>query len=247
MDKKKNHALSPFILALNGLSAVSLTVITLLNGQTALWALLSSLALSTILIISVIILGTQHFLSKRNDSKEQANASNQNNQTDKEQTPTIGQKSMDKIILQDIIPEEHSGPEDFCNKFLSKLAGNLQLVQAVMYVRKTSEEFIFCGSYALYSNNTPSSFKIGEGINGQVARNKKTLHIKNIPNNYVTIISGLGEGNPQNLVVFPILFNNQTISVVEIASFVDLHVDFNDLSHNLSESVGEILFKFFNK
>src|SRR5205823_3261792 len=40
-----------------------------------------------------------------------------------------------------------------------------------------------------------------------------------IPEGYIKISSGLGEGTPTNLAVMPILFEDQVLGVVELASF----------------------------
>jgi putative methionine-R-sulfoxide reductase with GAF domain len=159
----------------------------------------------------------------------------------------VSAKTFDSASISAIIPDTYVNMEDFCNKFLSKLANQLQLVQAVMYVKNARDEFNFCGSYAFYSTIKPLPFKAGEGINGQVARNKKPLQIKNIPNNYATIISGLGEGNPQNVIIIPIIKDNTTIGLLEIASFINLNYDFNDISEKLSDTIGEILFNLLGK
>ena len=79
--------------------------------------------------------------------------------------------------------------------------------------------------------------KIGQGLVGQTYLEKKTTLLTNIPDQYVIITSGLGEATPANLLLIPLIFNEQVMGVLELASFTTwppYQVDF-------LESVGEII------
>ena len=67
--------------------------------------------------------------------------------------------------------------------------------------------------------NVPTTFKIGEGLVGQSALELKPILVTQAPDDYVRITSGLGEGLPVNVVVLPVLFEEQVMAVVELASF----------------------------
>src|SRR5204862_5404702 len=81
----------------------------------------------------------------------------------------------------------------------------------------------------------------GESLVGQAALERKSIVVTQAPENYIAISSGLGEAAPVNIVVLPILFEDQVMAVVELASFTaftDTHVTFLD---QLSETVGVVL------
>ncbi|MEG6586816.1 response regulator [Dendrosporobacter sp. 1207_IL3150] len=61
--------------------------------------------------------------------------------------------------------------------------------------------------------------KYGEGLVGQCAVNKEPIMVKNIPEDYIKITSGLGKANPQMIMILPIEFENEILGVVELASF----------------------------
>jgi signal transduction histidine kinase/CheY-like chemotaxis protein len=65
----------------------------------------------------------------------------------------------------------------------------------------------------------PTSFAIGESLVGQAALERTPIMLTNVPGNYIRIGSGLGEAPPANLVIFPVLFEEQVLGVVELASF----------------------------
>jgi signal transduction histidine kinase/HAMP domain-containing protein/ActR/RegA family two-component response regulator len=74
-------------------------------------------------------------------------------------------------------------------------------------------------------------FVTGEGLAGQAALDRTRILVEDAPPGYVTVGSGLGELGPTHLVVLPILFEDQVLGVLELASlhrFSDLHLTFFD-------------------
>src|SRR5206468_9968526 len=86
-----------------------------------------------------------------------------------------------------------------------------------------------------------NAFRIGEALVGQAALERKTIVITEAPEDYIRIASGLGEAAPANIIVLPVLFEDQVMAVVELASFKrfsDIHQTFLD---QLTESIGVVL------
>ena len=84
-------------------------------------------------------------------------------------------------------------------------------------------------------------FRLGEGLIGQCALEKKTILLTRVPNDYIQINSGLGEAPPLNIVVLPVLFEGEVKAVIELASFhafSPIHQLFLD---QLMESIGVVL------
>src|SRR5437868_1110020 len=89
--------------------------------------------------------------------------------------------------------------------------------------------------------NVPTRFKIGEALVGQAALELKPILITQAPDDYVRITSGLGEGNPVNVIVLPVLFEDQVMAVVELASFQRFSSVQQTFLEQLSESIGVVL------
>ncbi|WP_405747818.1 HAMP domain-containing protein [Streptomyces sp. NBC_01525] len=69
------------------------------------------------------------------------------------------------------------------------------------------------------------------GLISQAATEKKRILVESVPADYITISSGLGAAPPVSLVVLPVLFEDQVLGVIELASFSrfsDVHLAFID-------------------
>ena len=77
-------------------------------------------------------------------------------------------------------------------------------------------------------------FDIGEGLVGQAAFERKTIALTDVPQDYIKVGSGLGEAAPADILAMPVLFEDQVLGVIELASlrpFSDVNRDFLDRIH----------------
>jgi HAMP domain-containing protein/signal transduction histidine kinase/CheY-like chemotaxis protein len=85
------------------------------------------------------------------------------------------------------------------------------------------------------------SFGIGEGLIGQCARQKEKIILSDVPDNYMRIKSGLGEHKPLNIIILPVLFENNIKAVIELASFSSFSEIQMDFLSQLTESIGIVI------
>ncbi len=65
----------------------------------------------------------------------------------------------------------------------------------------------------------PDRFQFGEGLVGQAAVEKAPILVTDAPTDYIKITSGLGEAAPVTIIILPVVFEDQVLGVVELASF----------------------------
>ncbi|MGW2642383.1 HAMP domain-containing protein [Streptomyces sp. NPDC001348] len=77
----------------------------------------------------------------------------------------------------------------------------------------------------------PGTGTPGRGLIAQAAQEKKRILVTDAPPDYITINSGLGTARPASIVILPILFEDQVLGVIELASlskFSEVHLAFID-------------------
>ncbi|WP_141330269.1 HAMP domain-containing protein [Myxococcus sp. AB025B] len=84
-------------------------------------------------------------------------------------------------------------------------------------------------------------FRLGEGLVGQCALERKTILLTHVPPDYITISSGLGESAPLNIIVLPVLFEGEVKAVIELASFHTFSAIHQIFLDQLTESIGVVL------
>lgn len=139
----------------------------------------------------------------------------------------------------------YESKEVLCNTILINIAKQLELVKGILYLKSTnSEDFLPLGTYAYYDVEPPRSFIAGEGLSGQVVRDRKPIYITDIPEKYLNIVSGLGTGNPKYLLLLPLVVNDVALGLIEIASFKPLNFDHDAFISFLSGKLVNIVNKF---
>ena len=125
---------------------------------------------------------------------------------------------------------------------LSELAPLVDAQQGVFYVNNGEGTVKLLAGYAYRQRkHLANEFKPGEGLVGQCTLERQRILVANVPDNYVQITSGLGEAPPRNIVVLPVLFEDEVKAVIELSTFNtfnETHLTFLD---QLTESIGIVL------
>jgi len=87
----------------------------------------------------------------------------------------------------------------------------------------------------------PQVLQFGEGLVGQCAMDKRQRLVADIPTDTVPIRSALLRVVPKNLVVLPILFENQVKAVIELASLSSFTTSQMTFLEQLTDSIGIVL------
>src|SRR5438093_1386569 len=87
----------------------------------------------------------------------------------------------------------------------------------------------------------PQFVQFGEGLIGQSATDKRQRVISDIPSDAVPVSSTLLRLVPKNLVVLPVLFENQVKAVIELASLSQFTTSQMGFLEQLTDSIGIVL------
>jgi len=127
---------------------------------------------------------------------------------------------------------------------LTELAPLVNAQQGAIYQMETDDRSALrlLSAYAYDGvEGHPLRVRLGQGLLGQCALDKRRKLITDIPESATPIGSSLFKVAPTNIIVLPILFESQVKAVIELASinaFTDLQVTFLD---QLTTSIGIVL------
>jgi len=85
------------------------------------------------------------------------------------------------------------------------------------------------------TSKTPQRFTMGDGLLGEAARENHTILIKDVPEGYLSVGSGLGQSKPRHLAISPATADNEVNAVLELGF---IH-PFDNLSLELLKQVTE--------
>ena len=131
------------------------------------------------------------------------------------------------------------------NMILSEIAPLVNAQRGVFYmVEDDGEEPVLdlVASYAFTERkNISNRYRMRQGLVGQCAYEKKRILLTNVPGDYITIGSALGEAAPLNIIVLPVLFEQEVRAVIELASFSRFSETHQSFLDQLTESIGIVL------
>lgn len=118
-------------------------------------------------------------------------------------------------------------------KALSEIAQYLDAKVGALYValeKDGTPTLTMLASYAYTKRkNLSNEFRFGEGLVGQAALEEEQILLRNVPEDYVRVTSGLGDHVPRFICVTPLRFEDLVKGVIEIGTLnemPDLHLEY---------------------
>jgi len=136
----------------------------------------------------------------------------------------------DRLLLAEIIVTQIS-------KYLNAQVGALYCV-----FQEDTKIFKLTGTYAFSPDtNQATQFRIGEGLIGQTAFDKRMIIYQHVPNNHIPILSGTGMSEPLTIIAFPFIYNDEVLAVIELGAFSDFSENQIEFIERVAESVAVAL------
>lgn len=145
----------------------------------------------------------------------------------------------------EILRASEENSDDLANVIVSELVEYLNANQGRIYFMNENSEQRFLelkGSYAFARKKSlEQQIEIGSGLIGQSVLEKKITLLTNVPEDYITIRSGLGDAPPRCILIVPLMMNEEVNGVIEIASFSIIEQYQIEFIEKLGESIASTL------
>lgn len=134
---------------------------------------------------------------------------------------------------------------ELCDHLVSDLVKYLDGNQGAIFVhgKEQDDEYMELVSAYAYERKKFLNKKLTkeDGLIGQCWQEKARIYLTKLPDHYVNIESGLGTANPRNLLVQPLISNDELIGILEIASFNLLEEHQLDFVERISEMIASTI------
>ena len=139
----------------------------------------------------------------------------------------------------EILREYNENLLDLSYQIISNLVKYLEAVQGGLFIiNDDNKDNVFIELIASYAYDRKKMLNkkipLGIGLIGRAIQESETIYMTDVPNDYVNVTSGLGENNPNTILIVPLKFNEVIYAVVELASFKE----FKPHSRRFIERIG---------
>jgi methyl-accepting chemotaxis protein len=140
----------------------------------------------------------------------------------------------------DILRQNNDDIEKLSYEIISNLVKYCDANQGGLFVvNNDDEKNVFIEMSAAYAFDRKkfleNKIELGVGLIGRAVQEAETIYITDIPENYITITSGLGDESPKSILIVPLVINEIVYGVIEMASFKE----FEKYQIEFVEKVGE--------
>ena len=224
------------------------------------WLSYASFGFGTmILILCLLFMQSKSLFSEKHNEELLEDINSKNVEMEKQQVEL--QKNLDEIKSARIQEEKQNwiatglaemtellrqADEDIYNKLLSEIIKYIKANQGGLYLVNEDEEgekyldLVACYAYERKKFLT-KRIEIGQGLVGQCYLEGEVIAIKEVPEEYINITSGLGDAPPTFIVIIPLIQENTISGVLEVALFHEM-VDYKiEFLQKLGESIASFV------
>lgn len=146
----------------------------------------------------------------------------------------------------DVLRQNNDDIDKLSFEIISKLCKYVGAVQGGFYLLEDGDKsdihFRLTAHFA-YDRQKYNEKRVewGEGLIGRAAFEQKTLLIDEVPQDYMEITSGLGESNPNVLLIVPLKFNRSAHGVIELSGFKKFDQYKIDFVEKIAENIGSTI------
>ena len=107
--------------------------------------------------------------------------------------------------------------EELSMNIITQICNYIKAPIGAIFLASKKNTLVLSGGYAFPFNKLkPQQYQFGEGMVGQAALEKTNKLLSDLPKDYVKVNSGLGDMLPKALYIAPVLFESETIAILEL-------------------------------
>ena len=143
----------------------------------------------------------------------------------------------------DILRQDNDDLTKLSDKLLNNIIHYIEAVQGgIFLVDDEGEELEQISSYAYNRKKfIEKRVPVKEGILGACILEKQHIYLKEIPENYIELTSGLGDAKPNHILLIPLMFNDVVLGVMEFAFLKEVEEHKISFCNNIAESIASTL------
>lgn len=127
------------------------------------------------------------------------------------------------------------GEDELCQDVVRYLAPALGCQVGVVYLMD-EDRLRYAAGYGM-SRDANETVEVGEGLVGQVAKIRKSRLVRDLPPGYCEISSATGSAPPRELLLVPLIWNDQVFGVLELGSFSAIGESAREFMHQAGEAI----------
>ena len=127
-------------------------------------------------------------------------------------------------LFGDVLRQNYEDLKDLSSEIVINLVNYIKANQGGLFIKNEDNDeepyFELLATYAFNRKKFEERIiKVGEGLVGTCAIEKKTIYLTDVPENYIRITSGLGGSNPRSILIVPLKVEEEVLGILELASF----------------------------
>jgi len=148
-------------------------------------------------------------------------------------------------LVVDVLRKNTTDTEALAHALVKQLVNYMGVNQGALFLKREDASGDYLELIAAYAYTRrkflSKRVNFGEGLVGQCVLERRTVHMTQVPKDYMTITSGLGDAPPQTVLIVPLIHNDVVYGVVEMAAFKMLKAHEIAFVEKVAESIASTI------